>query len=469
MKRSLAVVAALVVGSTVEATPVEVVVSHFNENLAWLSELAAGFESPQISIYTKGSGEYAEEWNPNMEVHKLPNVGRESHTYLNHIVKNYDKLADWTVFTKAGEPSFGYRGHRNGGGYLMAGDDFANYLAPDPSGARFIHTAVVDLPSMDHLLRAAFCINSTDMEGVSVTACPKEAVEWSKWWEIGPFQDFIESKIEGQGGEPVMDFYRKYINPSHADRGVTISFSQGARFAIARAKIQSRPKADYERLLETLSHDADPYSGYFMEWMWSELFLGHQELCPMPPKTAAIRHSMAMDDLAQRFPEAVKKHYVNLELAQKAVRRSLQAVTTTETTTSTTTSTSTSTTTSSTTSTSTATSTTTSTSTSTTARSTTSTSTTANTTTSTSTSTTTSSTTSTSTTANTTTSTSNSTTTSSTTSTRQRQKQLPVRQLKRLQARPTSRRQRQTQLQYVQIKRLQARQTQRRQRQNSYQ
>jgi len=325
MKRSLAVVAALMVGSTVQASPVEVVVSHFDENLAWLSKLAAGSESPQISIYTKGPAEGAKEWNPNMEVHRLPNVGRESHTYLNHIVKNYNKLADWTVFTQAGEPSFGYRGHRAGGGHLLAGDTFANYLTPDPSGARFIHTAVVQLPSMNHLLRAAFCINSTDVEAGSVTACPRVAAKWSKWWDIGAFHDFIASKIESQGGEPVMDFYRHYINPSHVDREVTISFSQGARFAVARAKIQSRPKADYERLLETLSHDADPYSGYFMEWMWSELFQGHQELCPMPPKTATISHPMAMDELAQRFPEAVKKHFVDLRLAQAEASRSLQA------------------------------------------------------------------------------------------------------------------------------------------------
>ncbi|CAE8640328.1 unnamed protein product [Polarella glacialis] len=180
MKRSLAVVAALVVGSTLEATLVEVVESQFNENLSWQSKLVAGFDSPQISIYTKGSGEGAKEWSPKMEIHKLPNIGRESHTYLHHIMENYDKLADWTVFTQAGEPSSGYKGHRNGGGHLLAGDQFANYLIPDPSGARFIHTAVVQLPSMNHVLRAAFCINSTDVEGVSVTACPKEAVQWSK-------------------------------------------------------------------------------------------------------------------------------------------------------------------------------------------------------------------------------------------------------------------------------------------------
>ena len=31
---------------------------------------------------------------------RLPNVGRESHTYLHHIVANYDHLASVTVFTQ---------------------------------------------------------------------------------------------------------------------------------------------------------------------------------------------------------------------------------------------------------------------------------------------------------------------------------------------------------------------------------
>ena len=46
-----------------------------------------------------------------MQVHfeKLENVGRESHTYLHHIVEHYDELAPWTIFTQASKASFGYR------------------------------------------------------------------------------------------------------------------------------------------------------------------------------------------------------------------------------------------------------------------------------------------------------------------------------------------------------------------------
>jgi len=39
--------------------------------------------------------------NPKSKILKLPNEGRESDTYLHHIIKNYDNLADLTIFTQA--------------------------------------------------------------------------------------------------------------------------------------------------------------------------------------------------------------------------------------------------------------------------------------------------------------------------------------------------------------------------------
>merc|ERR1711977_283231 len=224
------------------------------------------------------------------------------------IVKNYDNLARWTVFTQAGEPSFGYRGHRSGGGHLLAGDDFLNYLTPHPSGSRFVYTSVVHLPSMNHLLRAAYCIHDDLLEGGVVNACPKDASHWTPWWDVKDFRQYVISKAETQHGEDIMDFYRKYINPSHTGDEVTAFFPQGARFAVSRETIQRRPKADYERLLATLSQHDDSYAGYYMEWLWSELFLGHKQPCQVPTNLAPVSHSDAMHMLTLRFPHSVERH-----------------------------------------------------------------------------------------------------------------------------------------------------------------
>lgn len=67
----------------------QLVVAHYREELRWLED----FRELPVMIYSKGSR------GPN----ELPNVGREAHTYLHHIIENYDTLADVTVFLQ-GDP-----------------------------------------------------------------------------------------------------------------------------------------------------------------------------------------------------------------------------------------------------------------------------------------------------------------------------------------------------------------------------
>jgi hypothetical protein len=65
----------------------EIIVSRYNENIDWVKKYN------NCKVYNKGKnfdGNYI----------KLDNKGRESHTYLHHIVKNYHNLADYTIFTQ---------------------------------------------------------------------------------------------------------------------------------------------------------------------------------------------------------------------------------------------------------------------------------------------------------------------------------------------------------------------------------
>lgn len=68
----------------------ELVVAKFQEDTAW-TELVDDYK---ITIYTKGVD--------------LPNIGRESSTYLHHIINNYKNLADITVFCQ-GDPFTHYK------------------------------------------------------------------------------------------------------------------------------------------------------------------------------------------------------------------------------------------------------------------------------------------------------------------------------------------------------------------------
>jgi len=90
--------------------PLEVVISMYKERTEDIAALISNLESmPQmagayVTIYLKDSEadeqKIRQETNA-QEVIKLPNVGREAETYLNHIVTRWDSLAERTVFLQA--------------------------------------------------------------------------------------------------------------------------------------------------------------------------------------------------------------------------------------------------------------------------------------------------------------------------------------------------------------------------------
>lgn len=66
------------------------VVSKFREDLSWLSKIPSTFD---IVIYSKDP----DETEPSFR--KLPNIGSQAHTYLTHILKEYETHPALTVFT----------------------------------------------------------------------------------------------------------------------------------------------------------------------------------------------------------------------------------------------------------------------------------------------------------------------------------------------------------------------------------
>lgn len=82
-----------------EDNSIDLVIARYSESVDWLSKLELN-KFRKIFIYNKGSDlpEIAFLKNYNYEIIKLPNVGREAHTYLYHIINNYNNLANVTIF-----------------------------------------------------------------------------------------------------------------------------------------------------------------------------------------------------------------------------------------------------------------------------------------------------------------------------------------------------------------------------------
>jgi hypothetical protein len=82
---------------------IDLILSHFNEGLQWMSWMPIE-EFDHIYIYDKGPNDLEtpkEIPAGKCSIIKLDNVGKCDHSYLYHIIHNYDNLADINVFLPA--------------------------------------------------------------------------------------------------------------------------------------------------------------------------------------------------------------------------------------------------------------------------------------------------------------------------------------------------------------------------------
>ena len=83
------------------ATAAEIVIARYRESLGWLPDLAKELrDNVAYTVYNKGFmvDDRHVGTVPNVSVVQLPNVGKEGHTWLWHIVNRYDSLAERTTF-----------------------------------------------------------------------------------------------------------------------------------------------------------------------------------------------------------------------------------------------------------------------------------------------------------------------------------------------------------------------------------
>jgi len=68
----------------------QIVISRYSEDISWINN--EEYSKYDILCYNKGKN------CKKCSIKDLPNVGRCDHTYIYHIVNNYDNLADVTIF-----------------------------------------------------------------------------------------------------------------------------------------------------------------------------------------------------------------------------------------------------------------------------------------------------------------------------------------------------------------------------------
>lgn len=269
---------------------VEVVLSHYDEDTAWISQ----FPHVNFTIYSKSPKPFS------LAKEQLPNLGRESDTYLHHIIKHYnDSLADWTVFSQATAPALGHTFGRTSG-HLVEGVTFQDYLQPRDD-SYFIFSGASSFPQEYHTERLTLKTRRTQKKKKSlrrqnkqtnedatppVPPCPLSSTGWDDWWWLPPRVHFEKRP---QPNDPSsLEFYEQYVAEKpipNRKQGHIFVFTAGARFAVSRKAIHRRPLEYYKRLKDQLQ-TLNPIQGFYMETFWYDVFHPQGLQVDVPPCTS---------------------------------------------------------------------------------------------------------------------------------------------------------------------------------------
>lgn len=258
----------------------DIVVARFNEDISWLNPIAKN-----CIIYNKGRSVPMPELYK--EVIQLDNVGRESHTYLIHIlgglVKNKNKAMNDSI-----------------GVTIFIQGRIDDHI---PKG----------IQPLDFVLQM---IDDTTLTGQSKNADlyaninmrPSETLKLAGRWKIrdshltfGPwFRKFICVNDEGGGSWPMDDHSSHSNRPNHPPSSSSpihtsrlsshapdlsrpplnqnlLPWYMGAIFGARNDRIKQHPRKYYERLLNQVDDAENPEEAHYFERSWFYIFNNHRK------------------------------------------------------------------------------------------------------------------------------------------------------------------------------------------------
>ena len=213
-------------------SPFDLVVARYEEDISWIKNIPEDMYS-RMFIYNKGSD--AKFDLPKSVTKSLPNHGRESHTYLSHVVDNYDNLADITFFVPG---SAWYR---------------------DDKQKRVMRI-------IDHLKNNKGSIIIGHKDNNMINSTYDFTIDtWTVTNEENRKKN-PESKLKPAEDRPLRNWFNKRF-PGESISCVAFT----GIFAVTRDDIQKRPVEFYKKLLEEHS-DANPEVVHYSERIWKNIF-----------------------------------------------------------------------------------------------------------------------------------------------------------------------------------------------------
>jgi hypothetical protein len=202
----------------------KIIVARYNENIDWLNT-----EINNCIIYNKGTP-----LNINNEI-MIPNVGRESDTYLHYIITNYNNLPDVIVFTQARISD-----HR--------GSNDINYLINLKNEALIYKKSkpLISYHKTNHKTCWSNDWNLLDNDKYYLQDCYKNNKPLI-------FEEWFTTNINSN-----------YPNPIHI-------YCNGI-FAVTKELILKHPIDYYKKLILEVNHHINSTEGHFFERSWYYIF-----------------------------------------------------------------------------------------------------------------------------------------------------------------------------------------------------
>ena len=252
---------------------VELVIAHYDDDLSWTDVL-----KPLRTIYTKGTPSRA-------GAIALPNVGREQHTFVAHILRNYDRLAARTVFMHGHVPSCGFfvvdRAQR--GGHLLQNVSVIDYLDPSSGGAAFAPVTMRYNRDLTRLsLRSTFADvpdkqRATQMMPRPVSVLPRGAAFNDTWL---PFEHSLHGEFARRTNRAdevpitIDEFFEKMFGRPPPPY---LYAAQGGQFAVSAETLRRLPRETYAWLDEQFRAGHEELM-YYLELAWGYLLYGFDDL-----------------------------------------------------------------------------------------------------------------------------------------------------------------------------------------------
>ncbi|WP_319541440.1 DUF3431 domain-containing protein [uncultured Pseudodesulfovibrio sp.] len=208
---------------------VKVIIAKYTENIDWVDELGYDYV-----VYDKSQ-------NPLPNSRHLENIGREAHTYIKHIISEYDRLADMNIF--------------------LQGDPFDH---------------------IDDRGRATVKTLRKQLADIVDKAVPFKGLAWFKLKcdRLGQPHDLRKPENEGRWSGwgrdiPVGEVFERLFFETMPKQ--IIARAPTGNFCVTGRRIRTRPKAFYEHCLRLIECDPndEKNTGHAIERLWQHIFNGN--------------------------------------------------------------------------------------------------------------------------------------------------------------------------------------------------